>query len=180
MIFRSQHRKKAEIFIQNLQEKHAMTDRGILTSFLGMRVTRDLALRKLWLTQDASIEKIANSFYFANDSVTCDFPFLLPNAEIPLKNKKHAATKEIHHFQSLFGSANYATISNCLDISKYSNLLAEHMQNPYIQQSTLAGRIISNLYSTRHLSILCSDDNSSPELTVASHAGFTDNLQARY
>lgn len=138
VIFQKQHRKKTENFILQLKQKYDLIDRGNLSSFLGIRITRDRMQRKLWITQDAYIEKIANSYNLVNESINIDCPFPLPPPETLLKNKSQATKEEIQYFQSLIGLTNYAAISTHPDISKYSNSLAEFMQNPSEKQISLA------------------------------------------
>ncbi|RKF56242.1 putative serine threonine protein kinase domain protein, partial [Erysiphe neolycopersici] len=52
VIFQKQHRKISENFILQLKHKYDLTDRGNLSSFLGIRITRDREQRKVWITQD--------------------------------------------------------------------------------------------------------------------------------
>lgn len=58
LMFQKENRKQIENFIQQLNSKYALTDRGNMTSFLGIRVTRDRTNRKLWLTQDSNFKKL--------------------------------------------------------------------------------------------------------------------------
>lgn len=180
VIFQKQHRKKTESFILQLKLKYDLTDRGNLSHFLGIRITRDRAERKLWITQDSYIEKIANSFNLANDTTNFDCPFPLPPPETFEKNQNQASKEEIQYFQSLVGSTNYAAVSTRPDISKYSNCLAEHMQNPTADQISLAERLISYLYSSRFLSIVYSDTPSKPEFLISSDAAFADDPETRF
>ncbi|POS82088.1 hypothetical protein EPUL_006735, partial [Erysiphe pulchra] len=180
VIFQKQHRKISENFILQLKHKYDLTDRGNLSSFLGICITRDREQRKLWITQDAYIEKIANSFNLANDNIHLDSPFPIPPPETLAKNKNQASKEDIQYFQSLIGSTNYAAISTRPDISKYSNCLAEHMQNPTASQILLAENLISYLYSSRFLSIEYSNTPSKPELLVSSDAAFADDPETRF
>ena len=50
--------------------------------------------KKLWLTQDSYIEKIANSFYCLDDSSHYDCPFPLPSGEALEKRKDQAKPKK--------------------------------------------------------------------------------------
>lgn len=180
ILFNHVHKKHAEFFISQLKAKYALTDRGSLSSFIGIRITRNRSQKKIWLTQDAYIEKIANSFKLADDTTSFDSPFPIISPESLEKNQDQASKEDIHHYQSLIGSINYAAISTRPDISKYSNTLAEFMQNPSPKHITLAERLISYLYSTRYLSIQYSDLPTSPELEIASDASFADETYTRH
>ncbi|SZF04575.1 unnamed protein product [Blumeria hordei] len=82
-------------FITQLRSKYDLTDRGTLSSFLGVRIIRDRIQKELWLTQDSYIDLVANAFNLADDNSMQDCPFHLPPAETFAKG----------YFIRLFGRA---------------------------------------------------------------------------
>lgn len=125
-------------------------------------------------------KKIATSFGLADDSTILDYPFPKPTDDILEKNKDQASKEDIKFFQSFIGSINYTVISTRRDISKYSNTLAEFMQNPSSNQILLATKLVSYLYSTRYPPIEYSDSPSESEMDIASDASFADDPETRY
>ena len=51
-------------FKQMLMNRYEMHDLGELSWFLGIRILRDRAARKLWLCQDAYFDKVAERYVF--------------------------------------------------------------------------------------------------------------------
>ena len=62
LLYRARHQDAADEFIVKLKSQYEMKDLGELKWFLGIRVLRDRAARKLWLCQDSYIEKIVNQY----------------------------------------------------------------------------------------------------------------------
>lgn len=58
ILYRPEHRKYADDLIRQLQSQYKFRDLGEGDSFLNIRITRDRAQRKLWLSQRAYINKI--------------------------------------------------------------------------------------------------------------------------
>jgi len=83
-----------------------MRDIGELRWFLGVRVVRDRARRRLWLCQDAYITKMAAKFGLANQS-----PIRTPMVQDAfLRYKGRAEQFQIARYQTLVGSINYPAI----------------------------------------------------------------------
>jgi Reverse transcriptase (RNA-dependent DNA polymerase) len=61
-MFKNIHVDKWKQFKADLYSSYEFKDLGDLKWFLGIRVIRDRPNRKLWLCQDAYINKIANKF----------------------------------------------------------------------------------------------------------------------
>ena len=80
---------------KGLISRYEMRDLGPLQWFLGIRVTRDHTLRKLWLSQDAYVNKIVSVYHLPSHRPT----------HIPLPvsglspNDKQASQQQIYMFQ---------------------------------------------------------------------------------
>ncbi|OXV05612.1 hypothetical protein Egran_06620, partial [Elaphomyces granulatus] len=104
-----------------------MKDLGPLAFFLGIRVLRDRATRKLWLCQDSYIEKIATQFNVARKEAFRGNP--LPTNELQ-PNPLQATADQIQWYQSSTGSVNYPAVITRPDIAKGASRLAEFLLNP--------------------------------------------------
>jgi len=63
ILYRPEHRKYADNLIRQLQSRYEFHDLGEGDSFLNIRITRDRAQRKLWLSQRAYIDKIVAQYH---------------------------------------------------------------------------------------------------------------------
>src|SRR5438034_11070393 len=106
-----------------------MRDLGQLTWFLGIRILRDRAKRKIWLCQDAYIEKLAKSFHleYAQPAHTP-----LPSEELTPGTEK-ASPQDIYTYQRKVGSSLYAATMTRPDIARAAGKLSEFLQNPSAQ-----------------------------------------------
>ncbi|KAJ5131697.1 hypothetical protein N7448_005855 [Penicillium atrosanguineum] len=141
-------------------QAYELKDLGEATRFIGIRITRDRPTRKLWITQDAYIEKIAHRFY-----LTSTKPM-----KTPLSDKLIYPPK--------IGSILYATIITRPDAAKASQMLSEHLTNPTEQHMQAADKAIAYLYHTRYKAIEYSPIQSpdQPTFVCASDASYADNI----
>ena len=167
-------------FKKALLNAYQFKDLGELKWFLGIRIIRDRANRRLWLCQDSYIEKLADSF-----KITASKAIKTPLAvEELLPNEGLATPQEIHAYQSRIGSTMYATTITRPDAARASNKLAEFLLNPSPAHLAAANRLITYLYNTRYYAIEYSYDrpnSSNPELAFrcATDAAFADNISTR-
>ena len=61
-VYTPRHKIKYQKFEKELLSAYEIRSLGDLKNFLGIRVLRDRSQRKLWLSVDSYIEKIANRF----------------------------------------------------------------------------------------------------------------------
>ena len=103
-----------------------MRDLGELTWFLGIRIIRDRAQRKLWLCQDSYIEKITKTFHLED----------LKPPKTPMKceelrpSDEKATPQDIYRYQRKVGSLLYATTTTRPDAARTANKLSEFLRNP--------------------------------------------------
>ena len=83
-----------------------MRDLGELTWFLKIRIIRDRAQRKIWLCQDAYIEKITKSFHLENVRPAYT---PLPTKELTAGIEK-PSPQDIYAYQHKVGSILYAAL----------------------------------------------------------------------
>ncbi|KAJ0126164.1 Uncharacterized protein HZ326_30728, partial [Fusarium oxysporum f. sp. albedinis] len=164
-----------------------MNDLGSLQWFLGIRVIRDRPNGKLWLCQDSYIEKLTTQFSIKKSNTFRGNPLSTNNLQ---QYELQATTNEISMFQQKIGGINYIAVITRPDVAKAASKLAEFLANPSPQHQTIADKVISYLYATRHLSIQFGGTSPSPttgpiqvehssDLKIASDAAFADDQKTR-
>ncbi|KAI0991511.1 hypothetical protein K3495_g16676, partial [Podosphaera aphanis] len=170
-----------ELFKKALFEVYTIKDIGELKWFLGLRILRDRSERKLWLVQDAYIEKISSSFNrIDNDGKLRAKAPDTPMAVEEIKSWDGKATShQIHEFQRRVGSLTYAAMVSRPDIAKATQKLAEVQQNPSQDHLDAADRVIDYLYNSRYLALEYGINQEGPVFVAASDASFGDNIPDR-
>jgi hypothetical protein len=188
LLHRPRYKDAADKFVTKVKARFDMKDLGELKWFLGIRVLRDRAARKLWLCQDAYIERIVHQYNIKKDDHFKGS--LFPTNE--LQPREDQAPEDLtHYYQQKVGSVNYTAVITRADISKPIAKLAEFMLNPSERHNQLVDRLMEYLWTTRYLAIQFNGKGSNvsithssiipqnPDLRVASDAAFADNPSTR-
>jgi hypothetical protein len=186
-LYRSRHQQAADRLIAQLRAKYKMSDLGSLQWFLGIRVIRDRPNGKLWLCQDSYIEKLTTQFSIKKSNTFRGNPLSTNNLQ---QYELQATTNEISMFQQKIGGINYIAVITRPDVAKAASKLAEFLANPSPQHQTIADKVISYLYATRHLAIQFGGISPNPttgpiqvehssDLKIASDAAFADDQKTR-
>jgi hypothetical protein len=178
------HRKKDEAktkdLIKELQKEYEMNVLGELKWFLGIHVLRDRRQKKLWLSQAAYIEKIANQYQIDLTARLPDTPMaeaeLLPSTQ-PLQKVERALVLQ---YQRKMGSILYAAITTRPDVSFAAARLARFSANPGREHQEAIDRVIQYLYGTRARAICYGGVNGvggegARSFICASDSSFADN-----
>ncbi|KAF5197653.1 Transposon ty1-dr1 gag-pol polyprotein, partial [Thalictrum thalictroides] len=170
-----------ESFKKSLLNTYTVKNMGELKWFLGLRILRDRSQRKLWLVQDAYIEKIASNFgrIDSNGQIRTkvyDTPMAVD--ELKIFDGK-ATSHQIHEFQRRVGSLTYAAMVSRPDIAKATQKLAEAQQNPSQDHLEAANRVLDYLYNTRYLALEYGMNQEGPVFIAASDASYGDNVPGR-
>jgi hypothetical protein len=165
--------QKFLLFKDALAKSFDIKDLGELKWFLGVRVIRDRANRKIWLCQDSYIEKIANRFNLQFGKMP-PTPMTTDTLE---KNPGKATPQEIHLFRQKVGSILYATAITGPDAARAVNKLSEFLTNPSPARLQAADRVIRYPYGTKSLAIEYS--HGSEAFLWASDAAFADNVDRK-
>ena len=173
--YRKQEKEKTKGLIHELQKEYQMNVLGELKWFLGIHVLRDRRDRKLWLSQEAFIEKIANQYEIDLTGRLPDTPMaeseLLPSPTI-------AERPSVMRYQKKMGSLLYAAVTTRPDIAFAVSRLARFNQNPSDEHQRAADRVIQFLYNTRSRAIGYGGDSGEEgarAFVCASDASFADN-----
>jgi hypothetical protein len=172
---------------EQLRRRYEMKDIGEIQWFLNVRITRDRAARKLWLTHDTYIDKIVQKFNLGH----------LRSPDMPgspridyVKPSTQASPQLVKQYQERIGSLIYPSVTTRPDIAWISSKLSQYSQNPSPGLIQEADRVIAYLNGTKYLSIEYSakatDSPGSQEDTLkhifeaASDASFADDQETRH
>jgi hypothetical protein len=167
-----------------LKATYSFRDLGNVTSFLGLRITRDRKARRLYITMDKYIEQKVVELgleTWIKDSVAT------PLGLSTLEPYDDVASREaVLEYQRKAGSLLYPAIIARPDIAFAASKLCQFMANPSPTHQRELNRALVYLYNTRHLSLCYSNtgpaalSSSDPqfdpyEFAAASDASFADN-----
>ena len=143
--------------------------------FLGIRIIRDRKQKKIWLTKDSYIEKIASIFDLKRQTA------YTPISKDLKPYSEQATPQEINQYQQRVGSSLYAAIMTRPDAAKPASKLAEFLLNPSPEHISQANRAISYLYTTRFYAIEYSapNINDSEVFICASDAAYGDHFDRK-
>ncbi|KAF5513389.1 Copia protein [Colletotrichum fructicola] len=173
--YRSRDKAEARKLINGLKSKYEMKEMGELNIFLGVRITRDRRQKKLWLCLDNYITKICDEFKVDRGRRG---PMTPIGSDKLVPNPGQASPQEIHHYQRISGSINYAAIIARPDACYTSSRLSEFSTNPSHQHQQAANSCLSYLWNTRYFAIEFNCEGKGT-LFCASDASFADDTVTR-
>ena len=150
-------RDKAQEIIAGLNKAYKLHDIPDFNYFLGIRVIRDRAARKISMVHDTYIEKIAKKF--GQDSRKCPSTPLPPSELVP-NGDKPAEPSRVKAYQEMVGSILYTAIMVRPDIAYAASALSRYLTNPSPQHMAAAKWTIAYLWGTR---FLCIEFGGQPE-----------------
>jgi hypothetical protein len=143
--------------------------------FLGVRVIRDRARKKLWLVHDTYIEKMAAKFQLIDGKC--------PSTPLPVleltKFEGKAHPKDVKRYQEKVGTVLYTAIMIRPDVAYAASLLSQFLTNPGPEHFTAVNWTIRYLFGTRFLAIEYNGELKDLNLMIASDASFADDLLTR-
>jgi len=179
IIFDKRHTDKVNDFERRLLSTYKMHAMGELEWFLSIRISRDRENKRLWLSQDAYIEKLISRFNVESDNGK--WPHTpLPNEQL-LPFDGQASKQDIYRYQQLVGSLNYAAVITRPDVAFAATKLSEHLRNPSPRHLELGMRTIRYLAGTKHLSICYDGQPATNKSTCSAYSdsSYADDTQTR-
>ena len=160
--------------IKHLCSVYTMNSLGEIEWFLGIRVIRDRSKRRLWLSQEAYIDKMANKFDVQLDKRLPDTPMISTYFKA---SETKASHQSIHAYQQRVGSALFAAIITRPDIAFAISKLSQFCINPSEEHHQAVMRVLEYLYGTKTLAIQYEEKpgNEIQGFLCASDASFADN-----
>src|SRR5437667_2397239 len=168
-----------------IKQKYEIRELNEFKWFLNIRIIRDRQQRKLWLCQDAYIDKIVRKYHLEHAR----------RAHTPLSQgiqlepyTGQATDNEIHAYQQRVGSITYSGVSVRPDVAHAARQLAEFLTNPSPRHLMEVERVIAYLDTTKYLAIEYSGNipdlaNAQladlRELRAAGDASFADDASSR-
>ena len=177
--YRKRDDAETQRVIRVMQERYQLNILGELKWFLGIHVLRDRLQKKLWLSQEAFIEKITNQYGIDTGGRMPDTP--MSELELPPADTRIDAASALR-YQRKMGSLLYAAITTRPDVAFAVSRLARSNHNPTPTHHEAVDRVIKFLYGSKHMAICYGGEGGGPEAQAficASDASFADNTADR-
>ena len=153
-----------------------MTDLGPVERFLGLRIRRDRAKRKIFVDQTEYIQTVLERFQM-NNSKSQRTP--LPAGAVLESNKDTASDQFRTQYQSIIGSIMYAMLSTRPDIAFAVTRLAKFASNPSQAHMGYAYYILRYLQGTKDYA-LCYNGASNSGLVAYSDSDWAEDCDNRH
>jgi len=148
-VYAPKNQDRMDTFESKLLNKYEIRALGEAKHFLGVRIVRDRAQRKLWLVQDSYIDKLAEKFKITANK-TPKTP--LPSTEL-VPYEGTATAQQTYGYQQRVGSINFSAVNTRPDISKAVSILSQFLQNPSPTHIAAADRTLEYLIGTKYWAI---------------------------
>ena len=164
MVITSNNDKAARQAMQEIAKKWTITDLGEISTILGMKVTRDRTHRKLWLSQPAYIDKVAERFPTNKRLRVTPLPTTLdPMDDVLMEGRTP--------YQEVVGCLQWIAGCTRPDISYAASYLARYMVAPLTHHWELAMKVVSYLICTSTVGIELGGNPTGLEIWVDSSWG---------
>jgi Reverse transcriptase (RNA-dependent DNA polymerase) len=170
--YRKKDHEAVERIKKELGAKYQLSFLGELKWFLGIHVLRDRQSRKLWLSQQAYIDKLTARFNIDDT----ERPPTTPMSDIELMPSPGTATKkELELYQRKTGSILFAATTTRPDIAFACSRLARFNTNPDKSHHEAADKVLRYLNHTRGHALQFGHGDKAEPWLCASDASFADN-----
>lgn len=169
-----------EAAARDLLSKFAMRELGDASFYLGCRIIRDRPNRKIFMVQDAFIERAAARFKVTNiDAVKTPLDPGVKSEAAPKGYK--SGSNLLERYQSLVGSLIWPSTQTRPDIAYHVGQLSKHLRNPTEDHLAQAKHCLKYLHSTKTLGICFTGTANGCKLTIDGYtdASWGDNLDDR-
>jgi hypothetical protein len=171
-LYHRRNKQQFHRFREHFVETYEVREMQKFEWFLGIRILRDRTKHKIWLIQDAYIDKIATIYNLKNHRKV-----MTPITRRYEPNPGQATPREIHAYQKLVGSLQYLTVATRADASFAGSHLASFMKNPSKEHHAAVEDAIAYTYQTIYLASQYSAPGPGDDHEVfiaASDAAFAD------
>lgn len=179
--YQKQHELEAIELKDKLASKYEMRILGEMEWFCGIKITRNREQRKLWLTQESYIEKMAQRYNVSDHGRRVGTP--LPYNFTPARSTEEVSSARVKEYGSIVGSLNFAAVQTRPDIAFAVSQLARHLTNPTKEQVNAALHCVRYLLHNKQIGIEYGDHSPEGPDTVeffgASDASFADDEETR-
>jgi hypothetical protein len=176
VLYHKDNREQCTRLIEDLKKEWEFTDQGPAEWFLGIRIQRDRARRKVYLCHDAYIEKVAKRFGL-------DGSTRYPTIPIPVeglsKRTTQASKEEVKRYQEKVGSLLYTAITVRPDVAYAASSLSRFLTNPAPEHEKAVDQALRYLLGTKEVSLQYGSDPSAQGLFIASDASYADEKETR-
>ena len=152
-----------DAFTYELRSKWTVEELGDAEYFLGVRIVRDRENRKLYLCQDAYVDKILDR-YSMTDCKTVDTPMASGAIALMVPYDGTTSRQDIEEYGSIVDSENYLACQTRCDVAYTVSVLSRFLTNPSPAHIKAAKRVLQYLKGTKYLSIVYSGDVHNHEM----------------
>ena len=173
-----------------------VTNKGAVTSFLGLSITRNWEKHGIAISQPAYFDKLVAK-YRLNNAKTYDTPLpqgyqftsadyeFNPMSSSPRKSRMKSATMDDvnlcdpKEYQELTGSLNHLAVFSRPDISYSVSKLSQFNSKPTATHFKMGLHIIRYLKKTRNYCLIYRQGVNSPQPIMYSDSGFAEDMEDR-
>jgi hypothetical protein len=176
-VYSAKNKHRMDEFESRMLHRYDMRTISEADHFLGIRIVRNRAERKIWLVQDSYIAKMAEKF---NVTVNTIPKTPLPTTElVPYEN--NATPEQIFGYQQKVGSLNFAAVISRPDIAKAVSKLAQFLQNPSPLHMGAADQCLAYITGTKNWAIEYNGKFQGERIFVTtSDSAFADDINTRH
>ncbi|KAI0995000.1 hypothetical protein K3495_g13181, partial [Podosphaera aphanis] len=146
---------------KKLAKKFQLEDLGPASYFLGVRITRNRARKRIYLSQDAYACQILDRFGLENCR-PADTPMAAGFEKFLVPNDSTATSAQIKQYQSKVGSLLYLAVHTRPDIAFACSAFSRYLSNPSPQHLKGVDRILRYIKGTINLGIMYDGNNLNP------------------
>jgi transposase InsO family protein len=134
---------------KTIHEKYPISDKGPISKFLNMNVTRDRRLREIYIIQSSKIENILNDSRLSNE----DLKIVRTPSKLPAcpntRLKTNCLSRIDKPYRGILGQALHIAITCRPDIMTAVSLCGRYSENPSTEHWSALLRILSYLNGTK-------------------------------
>lgn len=177
MLIAGPSKEAIQQFKQVLSNKFKMSDLGPVSQYLGIQITRNRAEKKMWLSQEAYVNKLLEQLGMQNCH-GMDTP-MEQGLQLTKAPEGYQAEREvIQWYQTVVGKLMYLLSNTRLDIAFAGSIVAKYSSNPTPEHVKAVVRIVRYLKKFPRLGITF-DGNKPMELWGTVDSGWGEDLDTR-
>lgn len=174
--YQEESEEAAQKIFAGLHQAFELDDKGEVKYFLGIQVLRDPSTRRIFLSHEAYIRRLAEKFPQSGNGTFPSIP--IPAIEYH-KHTGQADKQTVKLYQEKVGSILYTSIMIRPDMAFAAAKLSQYLTNPSPVHMQAADQAIRYLVLTSNLSLCFGGDRDIRVLEVASDASFADDNETR-
>jgi hypothetical protein len=129
VFYKIEHKTQAQRIITQIKNRYNIRNDGAVKWFLGVKITKNHNAKRIFLTHNAYIEKVARRFALNNNASIPAIPIPIEK-HLLRKNPLTATHAEVHIYQELVESIIYTVVTIRPNVAWAAALLSRFLTNP--------------------------------------------------